>query len=60
MRRREIFYQTITRLSQSWQQDGEHLKQVARAAAREIPAPQEAKAEFAPQVALLYRQRLVE
>jgi len=54
------FLQTITRLSQSWQQDGEHLKQVARAAAQEIPAPQEAKAEFAPQVALLYRQRLVE
>ena len=54
------FLQTITRLSQSWQQDGEHLKQVARAAAQEMPAPQEAKAEFAPQVALLYRQRLVE
>ncbi len=54
------FLQTITRLSQSWQQDGERLKQVARAAAQEIPAPQEAKAEFAPQAGALYRQRFVE
>ena len=54
------FLQTITRLSQSWQQDGDRLKQVAQAAAQEMPPPQEAVAEFAPQVALLYRQRLVE
>jgi uncharacterized protein YyaL (SSP411 family) len=54
------FLQTITRLSQSWQQDGERLKQVARAAAQEIPAPQEVKAEFAPQAGMLYRQRFVE
>ena len=56
----QTFLQTISRLSARWQQDGPHLKQVAQAAAQEMPAPRETKAEFAPQVGVFYRQRLVE
>ncbi|MBT9613247.1 MAG: thioredoxin domain-containing protein, partial [Burkholderiales bacterium] len=54
------FLQTISRLDTRWQQESDKLKQVAQSAAQEMPAPQEAQAQFAPQIGQLYRQRLVE
>ena len=54
------FLQTVSRLDARWQQESDKLKQVAQSAAQEMPAPQEAQAQFAPQIGQLYRQRLVE
>lgn len=54
------FLQFITRLSQGWQQNGPALAQAAKAAAQEMPEPQELDAKFAPPVAALYRQRFVD
>lgn len=53
------FLQYITRLSTRWQQDGPTLALAAQAAAQGIPDEQVADAKFAPQIAVLYRQRLV-
>jgi len=54
------FLQYLTRLSTRWQQEAPALAQAAKAAAQEIPAAQEADAKFAPQIGVLYRQRLLE
>ncbi len=54
------FSQTVSRLAQRWQRDGAQLKELARAAAQEMPAPQVVEAKFAPPVGVHYRKRLVE
>ena len=53
------FLQFITRLSARWQQEGPALAQAAKAAAQEMPEAQAPDAKFAPQIALIYRQRFV-
>jgi len=54
------FLQYLTRLSARWQQEAPALAQAARAAAQEMPEVQEPDAKFAPQIAVLYRQRLLD
>ncbi len=49
----------ITRLNERWQQEAPALAHAAKAAAQEAPAEQAQDAKFAPQVAVIYRQRLV-
>lgn len=53
------FLQYLTRLSARWQQESPALAQAAKAAAPEIPTEQVQEAKFAPQIALIYQQRLV-
>ena len=53
------FLQYLTRLSTRWQQESPALAQAAKAAAQEIPSEQVQDAKFAPQIALIYQQRLV-
>jgi uncharacterized protein YyaL (SSP411 family) len=54
------FLQILTRLNARWQQEAPALAQAAQAAAQEMPQPQQPDAKFAPQIAALYRQRLVD
>jgi uncharacterized protein YyaL (SSP411 family) len=54
------FRRALTRLAERWQKEGRKLAQAAREAAPPQPAPAEAEARFAPQVGVLYRQRLVQ
>lgn len=56
----EEFSQTLSRLAERWQRDAVQLKQLAQAAAQEMPAPQVVEAKFAPPVGVHYRKRLVE
>lgn len=54
------FLQYLTRLNARWQQEAPALAQAAKAAALEMPEVQEPDAKFAPQIAVLYRQRLLD
>ena len=54
------FLQFITRLNTRWQQEGAALSAAAQSAAQEMPQPQVQDAKFAPQIAVLYRQRFVD
>ncbi len=54
------FLQFITRLNARWQQEGAALATAAQSAAQEMPQPQVQDAKFAPQIAVLYRQRFVD
>ena len=55
----EDFLQTILKLGERWRQQGPQLSKLAREAAIAPPPAKEAEAQFAPQIAVLYRQRLV-
>lgn len=54
------FLRALTRLNTSWTENRPALQKMAQAAAAAMPAAQVNEAKFAPQIAVLYRQRLVD
>ena len=53
------FLQYIARLNDRWQQEAPALAHAAKAVASEAPVEEAQDAKFAPQIAVIYRQRLV-
>jgi uncharacterized protein YyaL (SSP411 family) len=53
------FLQTIRKLAAQWQKDGPQLARLARDAVTVPPPAKEVEAQFAPQIGVLYRRRLV-
>ncbi|MEJ5210462.1 MAG: DUF255 domain-containing protein [Burkholderiales bacterium] len=54
------FLQAVERLAARWQAEGPQLARLAREAALPLPQPITVEPRFAPRIAVLYRQRLVE
>ena len=54
------FLQTLTKLSERWRKNGPQLAKLAREAVTAPPPAKEAEAQFAPQIAALYRKRFVQ
>jgi uncharacterized protein YyaL (SSP411 family) len=54
------FLQTITKLGERWRKNGPQLAKLAREAVTAPPPVKEVEAQFAPQIATLYRKRLVQ